>query len=258
MGRVLDKVALVTGGASGIGRASALALAREGALVVVSDLDGEGGATVAAELGGRARFLAHDVRDEAAWRRVLGEVLAVFARLDVLVNVAGVLGDAGGQDPESTSLEEFRRVNRVNLEGVFLGCKTAIPVLRQGGGGSIVNISSLAGLLGSPTLAAYGAGKAGVRQLTKSVAAHCGRRRDNIRCNSIHPGLIETAMVEGVLRAHRPEDPAAARRAFTARIPLGAFGTPEDVAHGVVYLASDESRYITGTELVIDGGLSWY
>lgn len=258
MGRVEDKVALVTGGASGIGRASALRLAAEGARVVVSDRDTQGGPRVATELGGGARFLSHDVRDEGAWQRALEETVAAFGRLDVLVNVAGILGEPTGQDPEHATLEEFRRINQVNLEGTFLGCKTAIPVLRASGGGSIVNISSVAGILGTPMLAAYGAGKAGVRQITKSVAVYCAQQGDHIRCNSIHPGLIETAMIEGVLRSAGGDDPEAARAAYRGRIPLGVFGSPEDVAHGVVYLASDEARYVTGAELVIDGGLTCY
>ncbi len=258
MGRVEDKVALVTGGASGIGRASALRLAAEGARVVVSDRDTQGGPRVASELGGGARFLSHDVRDEGAWRRALEETVAAFGRLDVLVNVAGILGEPTGQDPERATLEEFRRINQVNLEGTFLGCKTASPVIRAGGGGSIVNISSVAGILGTPRLAAYGAGKAGVRQITKSVAVYCAQQGDRIRCNSIHPGLIETAMIEGVLRSAGGGDLEAARAAYRGRIPLGVFGSPEDVAHGVVYLASDESRYVTGAELVIDGGLTCY
>lgn len=258
MGRVEDKVALVTGGASGIGRASALRLAAEGARVVVSDRDTQGGPRVASELGGGARFVSHDVRDEGAWQRALEETVAAFGRLDVLVNVAGILGEPTGQDPEHATLEEFRRINQVNLEGTFLGCKTAIPVLRASGGGSIVNISSVAGILGTPMLAAYGAGKAGVRQITKSVAVYCAQQGDHIRCNSIHPGLIETAMIEGVLRSAGGDDPEAARAAYRGRIPLGVFGSPEDVAHGVVYLASDEARYVTGAELVIDGGLTCY
>ncbi len=257
MGRVEDKVALVTGGASGIGRASALRLAAEGARVVVSDRDTQGGPRVASELGGGARFVSHDVRDEGAWRRALEETVAAFGRLDVLVNVAGILGEPTGQDPEHATLEEFRRINQVNLEGTFLGCKTAIPVMRASGG-SIVNISSVAGILGTPMLAAYGAGKAGVRQITKSVAVYCAQQGDHIRCNSIHPGLIETAMIEGVLRSTGGDDLEAARAAYRGRIPLGVFGSPEDVAHGVVYLASDESRYVTGAELVIDGGLTCY
>ncbi|MCZ6522955.1 MAG: glucose 1-dehydrogenase [Alphaproteobacteria bacterium] len=258
MGRVEDKVALVTGGAAGIGRASALRLAAEGARVVVSDRDTQGGPRVASELGGGARFVSHDVRDEGAWQRALEETVAAFGRLDVLVNVAGILGEPTGQDPEHATLEEFRRINQVNLEGTFLGCKTAIPVLRASGGGSIVNISSVAGILGTPMLAAYGAGKAGVRQITKSVAVYCAQQGDHIRCNSIHPGLIETAMIEGVLRSAGGDDPEAARAAYRGRIPLGVFGSPEDVAHGVVYLASDEARYVTGAELVIDGGLTCY
>ncbi len=258
MGRVEGKVALVTGGASGIGRAAAFRLAGEGARVVVSDRDEQGGAGVVSEIGGGARFLAHDVRDEAAWKRVLGDIVATEGRLDILANIAGILGNPAGQDPEHTTLEEFRRVNEINLEGVFLGCKTAIAAMRESGGGSIVNMSSIAGIIATPVLAAYGAGKAGVRQITKSVALHCARRGYGIRCNSVHPGVIQTRMADDVLVAYGGNDPEAAREAYHERIPLGAFGEPDDIAHAVVYLSSDESKYMTGAELVIDGGLTCY
>ncbi len=256
MGRVEGKVALVTGGASGIGRATAEKLAAEGARVVIGDVVESEGAAAAAESGGR--FVVLDVRDEGAWKRVIDEIVAAEGRLDILANIAGVLGDPTGQDPESATLEEFRRVNEINLEGVFLGCKSAIAAMRESGGGSIVNMSSIAGIIGTPVLAAYGAGKAGVRQITKSVALHCARRRYGIRCNSVHPGVIQTRMADDVLIAYGGNDPEAARAAYHERIPLGAFGTPEDIAHGVVYLASDEAKYMTGAELVIDGGLTCY
>jgi NAD(P)-dependent dehydrogenase (short-subunit alcohol dehydrogenase family) len=255
MGRVDGKIALVTGGASGIGRAAALRLAAEGASVVLTDRDEKGGNAVAAEIGDGARFLAHDVCDEAAWQRVLDNVVATEGRLDVLANIAGILLGPAGQDPEHASLDEFRKVNQVNLEGVFLGCKTAIPVMRAGGG-SIINMSSIAGIVGTPVFVAYGAGKAAVRQMTKSVALYCARRGDKIRCNSIHPGVIETQMADTVLEAYGGDSREAALKIQHERIPLGALGEPDDIAHGVVYLASDESKYMTGAELVIDGGLT--
>jgi len=250
-GRLAGKAAFVTGGASGIGRAIAERFVAEGARVAVADRDEPGARQVAASLGAAALAVPLDVTDEAAWIAALETVAAAFGRLDILVNNAGI-GPLG--TIEKTSLEEWRRVHAVNLDGVFLGCKHALPHLRRAGGGSIVNMSSVAGLIGTPTLVAYGSSKAAVRMLTKSVALHCARRRDGIRCNSIHPVFTETPMVAAMIGVAR--EPAEARGALAAQIPLGRLGRPEEVAAMAVWLASDEASLVTGAEFVIDGGLT--
>jgi NAD(P)-dependent dehydrogenase (short-subunit alcohol dehydrogenase family) len=250
-GRLAGKAAFVTGGASGIGRAIAERFVAEGARVAVADRDEPGARQVADSLGAAALAVPLDVTDEAAWIAALGTAADAFGRLDVLVNNAGI-GPLG--TIEKTSLEEWRRVHAVNLDGVFLGCKHVLPHLRRAGGGSIVNMSSVAGLIGTPTLVAYGSSKAAVRMLTKSVALHCARRRDGIRCNSIHPVFTETPMVEAMVGGAR--EPAAAREALAAQIPLGRLARAEEVAAMAVWLASDEAALVTGAEFVIDGGLS--
>jgi 3(or 17)beta-hydroxysteroid dehydrogenase len=252
-GRVEGKVAIVTGGASGIGAATVRLLAAEGAAVVAADVDRERGEALVKELGGRAAFAAHDVRDEASWVRLVSDIETRQGRLDVLVNNAGIVLVA---NVEETTLEQWRRVHAVNAEGVFLGCKHAIPAMRRAGGGSIVNVSSLAGLRGAPIYAAYSASKGAVRALTKTVALYCRQRGDAIRCNSIHPGGVETPMMrETILQATGMDldrDPAAAA---AIRRSVG-LGPPIEIAHLILYLASDESRYVNGEEIAIDGGLT--
>jgi len=250
-GRLAGKRAFVTGAASGLGLAMARAFVAEGARVALADVAAEAGRAAAGELGPAALFLELDVADEAAWPRALGEAATALGGLDTLVNNAGV-GPVG--NVEKTSLAEWRQVFQVNVEGVFLGCREAIPYLRAAGGGAIVNLSSVAGIVGTPTLAAYGASKAAVRQLTKSVALHCAHRRYAIRCNSIHPAFVATAMVGAIVDAAR--DPAAARAGLAAQIPLGRLGEPDEVASLAVYLASNEARFVTGAEFVVDGGLT--
>jgi NAD(P)-dependent dehydrogenase (short-subunit alcohol dehydrogenase family) len=252
MNRVKGKIALVTGAAMGIGRACAEMLAAEGAAVVLSDVSVAAGrdATAAIErANGRAMFREHNVGDEEAWQRVVEEAVTAFGRLDILVNNAGI-GVAG--DVEHTSLADWERTLRVNLTGVFLGIKHAIPAIRRTGGGSIINLSSIEGLVGDPTLAAYNASKGGVRLLTKSAALHCARLGYGIRVNSVHPGYIWTPMVEGTLRA--AGDLEGGRKHLESLHPVGHLGEPTDIAYGVLYLASDESKFVTGAELVIDGG----
>ncbi len=250
MGRVEAKVAIVTGAASGIGRACARLLAREGARVVLADRDEARGRAAAAELGAPHLFQALDVIDEAGWAAVIGTTLSAFGRLDILVNAAGI-GVMG--DVETTTLADWRHVNAVNSDGTFLACRAAIAAMKPTGGGSIVNFSSVAGLIGDPDTAAYCASKGAVRMFTKSVALHCARRGYNIRCNSVHPSFIATPMVESMLAAM--DDPKARSRLERAA-PLGRLGDADDVAQLVLYLASDESRFTTGAELVIDGGLT--
>jgi 3(or 17)beta-hydroxysteroid dehydrogenase len=255
MGRVSGKSALVTGAASGIGRATARLLAHEGARVAVTDIDVERGRTVVAEIGSSALFAELDVRDEARWSAVISEVVERFGGLDIMVNNAGVLGPSSGlaqQDPESCSLSDWRSVHEVNLDGVFLGCRHAIVAMKQRGG-SIVNISSRSGLVGIPFAAPYASSKAAVRNHTKSVALYCASRGYAIRCNSIHPGAILTPMWDPLLGTGAERTGRMA--ALVKDTPLKRFGDPEDVAAAVLYLASDESKYVTGIELSIDGGL---
>lgn len=250
MARVESKVAIVSGAAMGIGRAAALLLAKEGASVVVGDIDEAGGRNVVAEIegqGGKARFIRLDVSKEEDWQAAMAVTLEAFGRLDIAVNNAGI---AYNGTVESTSLEDWRHVQSINLDGVFLGTKYAIEAMRKhGGGGSIINLSSIEGLIGDPTLAAYNASKGGVRLFTKSSALHCARSGYKIRVNSIHPGYIWTPMVKGLTA----EDVAARQRLVDLH-PVGHLGEPDDIAYGIIYLASDESKFMTGSELVIDGG----
>ena len=252
MNRVANKVALITGGAMGIGRACAELLAREGAAVVVTDRDAANGRAVVDAIRaatGRALFVEHDVSREAEWVRAVEEARTAFGRLDILVNNAGV-GRSG--DVEHTTLEQWRDLMAINLDGVFLGIKHAIAPMRAAGGGSIINLSSIEGLVGDPTLAAYNASKGGVRLLTKSAALYCAKSGTRIRVNSVHPGYIATPMVQHALDAS--EHPDEMRRALERLHPVGHLGEPMDIAYGVLYLASDESKFVTGSELVIDGG----
>lgn len=257
-GRVEGKVALITGAASGIGRGCAEKLAAEGAFAVVTDVqDDQGAETVAAikAAGGRAEYLRHDVTDESAWEAVIGQVKAHHGRLDILVNNAGIA--VGGPVFEMT-LADWRKQTAVNLDGVFLGVKHAVPLMRAGGGGSIINMSSVAGLKGSAGLAGYCATKGGVRLFTKAVAMECANAKDGVRVNSVHPGIIETPIWLAILNPANPgtNAPPDLDAISAMSVPLGVKGYPEDIANGVLWLASEESRYVTGAELVIDGGLT--
>lgn len=256
MGQVAGKAALITGAASGIGRATALTLAREGASVMVTDLSGAGAEAVAAEIesaGGKAQAMQQDTTDEARWQEVITATQAAFGKLDVLVNNAGI---AITGPLESFSLTDWRKQQAINVEGVFLGIKHAIPAIRDAGGGSIINLSSIAGLRGNRTgLGAYSATKGAVRLLTKTAALEVAK--DKIRVNSVHPGIIETPIWDSIL------PPGEGRRNATdlnkraaVSVPTGVLGQPQDIANGILFLASDQSSYMTGSELVIDAGVT--
>jgi NAD(P)-dependent dehydrogenase (short-subunit alcohol dehydrogenase family) len=256
MARLTDKIALITGGAQGIGAAIANAFAAEGAQVYLSDLNNELGIRTAASIGPKAHHLHLDVREEVEWQKALAEIMATHGRLDILVNNAGITGfegAAGLHDPEHASLADWRAVHQTNLDGVFLGCKYGISAMRAACRGSIINMSSRSGLVGIPRAAAYASSKAAVRNHTKTVALYCAEEGLNIRCNSIHPAAILTPMWDAMLGqgADRAEHMAAA----TADTPLKRFGTVEEVAAIAILLASDEATYITGSEFNIDGGM---
>lgn len=247
--RLHGKVAFITGAASGLGRAMAIAFAAEGARLIVADVDEVRGREVATSLGDQAVFLPHDVTKEQAWIDNLAATLARFGRLDILVNNAGIGTRA---HVEEETLEDWHRVMAVNLDGPFLGCKHGIAPIAASGGGSIINISSVAGLIGARDSAAYCASKGGVRLLTKSVALHCAARRNGVRCNSIHPVYTETPMVDRFIASSK--SPEKMRDAMAAMIPLGRLGTAGELAAMALYLASEESRFVTGAEFVFDGG----
>jgi 3(or 17)beta-hydroxysteroid dehydrogenase len=247
MARVDGKVALVTGAAQGLGLAIARKLAAEGAHVMLTDLSADRGAAAAEAIGPAARFRQQDVTDEADWPAAVAEAAAWGGGLDILVNNAGVVALA---DPEATTLDQFRALNRVMSEGVFLGCRAALPALARSGHGAIVNMSSIASRLGYPVFFAYSAAKGAVAAMTRSLAVHCQDRGYPVRVNSVHPGAIETPMVMGAQgRDSLEEVPPGV-------LPAGALGHPDDVAGLVCWLASAEARFVTGQEFVIDNGLS--
>lgn len=251
MGRVQGKVVIVTGAASnpGLGHSAALSLAREGAKVVVTDVDAAGAERCAEEIreaGGEAMSLLQDVTNEDAWKHVIATTVETFGRLDVLVNNAGI---AVLKPLDQLTLEDFNRQITVNLTSVFLGCKYAAVEMRKTGGGSLINLSSVAGLVGISTCVAYGASKGGVRLMSKSLAAELGK--DGIRCNSVHPGVIWTNMQAGAGGGSRDNADALA-----AGLAIRRVGEPKDIANCILYLASDESDYVTGAEFTVDGGMT--
>ncbi|WP_454628782.1 SDR family NAD(P)-dependent oxidoreductase [Bradyrhizobium cenepequi] len=259
-GQVEGKVALVTGGASGIGAAIAELLAQEGATVVATDIDELRGPELVASInkaGGKAAFLQQDVTSEARWVEIISEIDNRFGRLDVLVSNAGI----GISVPSivDMTLVDWRRQTSINLDGVFLSVKYGLPLMRKSGGGSVIMMSSLAGLRGAAGLAGYCATKGGVRLFAKAVAMECAAAGDGIRVNSVHPGIIDTPIWGKIPteaagnRANAPIDPEERAKLAT---PLGRVGQAAEIASGVLYLASDASRYVTGTELVIDGGMN--
>jgi NAD(P)-dependent dehydrogenase (short-subunit alcohol dehydrogenase family) len=247
-GRLAGKTALITGAASGIGRATAILFHVEGAKVAATDRN----EAALADLKRHADLvLPQDVTDEARWRQVVDIAVESFGRLDILVNCAGigVLGNI-----ETSTLADWRKVNAVNVEGTFLGCREAVRVMKRSGGGSIVNLSSVAGIIGDAQSAAYCASKGAVRLLTKSAALHCARSGYNIRLNSVHPSFTETAMVEEFIETSK--NPDRVRQGLSRAAPLGRMGRAEEIAAAILYLASDESAFTTGTEIVVDGGLT--
>lgn len=254
MARVEGKVALVTGAAQGIGAAVAVRLAAEGASVMLTDINADGAAEQAGDINAKfpdkARSLGHDVTSEDDWHNAVAETRKEFGGLNILVNNAGIGALASVEDE---TLENWRHVHAVDLDSVFLGCKSSIPVMRETGGGSIVNISSISGIIAGHNLAAYNSAKAAVRHLSKSVALHCARQGNNIRCNSVHPVFIDTPILDGMIKGDNRQD---ALQKLGRQIPLGRVGSADDVAYAVLYLASDESGFMTGSEIRIDGGIS--
>jgi NAD(P)-dependent dehydrogenase (short-subunit alcohol dehydrogenase family) len=238
-----------------LGRASAIHLAQEGASVIASDLNEATAAETAdiinAERQGAAISAKHDATSEADWKAVLDMTQSHFGGLTVLVNNAGI---SIGGDIESTDFAEWKKLQEIDVDSVFWGCKLALPFLRDSGGGSIINISSTVGILGNPLTLGYGTAKAAVRSMTKSIALHCARHKYNIRCNSVHPTFIKTPLLDRFTEAVGNEEEAY--KTLAALIPLGEILETEDVTYGIIYLASDESRMMTGAEFVIDGGLT--
>jgi 3(or 17)beta-hydroxysteroid dehydrogenase len=250
MGRVSNKVVIITGAASGLGKADAIRLSDEGAKLVLTDINVQEGKQVVKECKNEALFFEQDVSQENSWSDLIKTTISEFGKLDVLVNNAGI---ARIGNIESTTTDQWRDILRVNLDSVFFGCRAAIPEMSKSGGGSIINMSSTTALIGLSPYLAYSAAKGGIRSMTKSIAIHCQEQKNNIRCNSIHPGSIFTPMVDDALKnlvgikLMDQEDPEATRKAM-------GIGEPLDVANLVLFLASEESKHINGAELVIDNG----
>ena len=250
MGRVKDKVVVITGAGSGLGKADAHRLSEEGAKLVLTDINEKEGRRTVDECEGEAIFFAQDVKDESSWPRLIEATITAFGRLDVLVNNAG---NSHIANIESASTDQWHDILRVHLDGTFFGCRSAIPEMTKSGGGSIINMSSVAALVGLSPYLAYSAAKGGIRSMTKSIAIYCREKKNLIRCNSIHPGSISTPMVHAALETlsginlMEQEDPEVTRKAM-------GIGEPLDVANMVLFLASEESKHINGAELVIDNG----
>jgi NAD(P)-dependent dehydrogenase (short-subunit alcohol dehydrogenase family) len=255
MGRVNGKMAFVTGGAQGLGEATAHMLAKEGAKVTVTDINAAGAKAVAASINeahgeGTAFAYEHDVTDEAAWQTVLQQAHDAMGGLNVLVNNAGI-GSIGSVEDETYDM--FKKVHTIDVDSIFLGCKYAIPLMRAHGLGSIINISSIAGIVASGNYVSYNSAKAAVRHISKSIALHCAKTGGQIRSNSVHPVFINTPILDSVKERFGEEEGLAK---LGRQIPLGKVGEPDDIAFAVLYLASDESKLVTGAELKVDGGIS--
>lgn len=253
MDRVKNKVAIVTGGASGLGKSSAILLAREGAKIVITDVDDENGTKVVQDIkndGGEAIFIKQDVSKEEEWKMVIETTIKTYGKLHIVANSAGI---GIGGTVEDLTLDDWKNLIDVNLHGTFLGTQYGIKGMKETGeGGSIINFSSIEGLIGDPNLPAYNASKGGVTIFTKSAALHCAKQGYKIRVNSIHPAYIWTPMVENFLKAQGNVEEG--KKQLESLHPVGHLGEPDDIGYGVVYLASDESKFMTGSELVIDGG----
>ena len=261
-GRLKDKVALITGGSSGLGACAARLFVQEGAKVVIADIAEEQGRTLARGLGAAARFVRLDVTSEENWIAAIAETVTGFGAIHVLVNSAGI---GLSKTVEDIELEEWRKVHAIDLDGVFLGCKHGVKEIKKhvgvsaplGGGGkpggSIINISSISGIIAGANMAAYNSAKAGVRLLSKSVALHCAKSGYNIRCNSVHPTFIDTPILDKY-RTRLGEE--VMQQKLGRQVPIGRLGRPEEVGWPLVFLASDESSFMTGSEVVIDGGIS--
>ena len=253
MGRVTDKIALITGAAQGLGAAIASMLASEGASVVLTDINIDGARRQAHAINtthaDRAIAIEHDVTDPDQWSRAIDDARETYGALHILVNNAGI-GSIGSIEEESYT--NWRKVHAVDLDSVFLGCKAAIPAMTRSGGGSIINISSISGIIAGHNLAAYNSAKAAVRHLSKSIALHCARAGNNIRSNSIHPVFIDTPIIDSMAGGDRE----TTLKKLGRQIPLGRVGVPNDVAYAALYLASDESAFVTGSEIKVDGGIS--
>ena len=252
--RVKGKVAIVTGAASGLGFAAAQKLLNEGAKVILTDINNDVLNTMDERLSAfsssQFKTYHHDVSSEESWKEVIDQSELDFEGVNILINSAGI---SLGADIVSTDFEVWKKVHQVNLDSVFLGCKYATPVMAKYGSGSIINISSISGIVAGWNTAAYNSSKAGVRHLTKSVALYCAKKGYNIRCNSIHPAFVNTPILDPLKQAFGEDE---AVRKLARQIPINRIGDPEDVAFAILYLASDESKFMTGTEIVLDGGLS--
>lgn len=256
-GRCKGKLALITGAAQGLGAAHARRLAEEGARVVCTDINGEGAEATAARIieevgAGHAIGVQHDVTDPEAWERVVAVAEDEFGGLNVLVNNAGI---GVGGNIETCDFDDWKRCFSVNVNSIFHGCQKALPLMRESAPGSIINISSIAGLIASDTMPAYNASKAAVWMLSKSIALHCAKNNMDIRCNSIHPTFVDTPILDGTAQ-HHSIDKNVLLEKLARQIPLKKVGEPDDIANAVVYLASDESKFMTGAELKLDGGIS--
>jgi len=255
-GRLEQKTALITGAASGLGRAMALLFAQHGARLALCDINYSGVKAVSEECGPDARAYALDVTSETQWNEMVGQIQNDFNGFHILVNNAGIASNGSVED---ISYDDWCHVHTVNLDSVFLGCKAVLPVIAtttksESTMGSIINISSIAGIIAAGNMASYNSSKAAVRHLTKSVALHCARQGYPITCNSIHPVFIDTPILEGFAKSLGDRDTLIKK--FGRQIPLGRLGKPEDVAYAALYLASDEAKFVTGSELCVDGGIS--
>lgn len=256
MKRLHDKISLITGGSKGIGAAAVRLFAKEGSIVIVTDIRDDLGGMLSESLGERVIYKHLDVSKEEEWINLTNWLISRFGGVDILFNNAGIMAYKNNiQDPENTTLENWQRIHHVNLDSVFLGCKYGIKMMKRRGGGSIINMSSRSGIVGVPHQGPYSSSKAAIRNYSKSVALYCAEKKYNIRCNSIHPAAILTGIWNNTIGTENDPQRNNSITALEKGIPLGRMGEPLDVAYATLFLASDESKYITGTELIVDGGI---